>query len=356
MPSSYRSQPQCVAYDSLECGYGVAILLGFESVLSYISVHLVAISVCNLVTIVNQSSNLDVVNTVRFLGQETNILDCYGVSPVASSLAGNNLNLGVSYNEQYSIVCNQSAIDTLVSIVSASERSARSSSVAVGNIVIVASQVLGCTGSNQILQLVVAVLIGSVGVQLVLQIMCINRISYISTINLIYDNLLVGTISEVNASLNSPILTQIVFSLLVIRNEQDVLRRSTGGVDVVNVVTNNCSRYLIINRRRSGYRSRLLVPVSINLDLVRRTSLNAGNLARNYSSLGDNRIARGGEVAGNDYSPVVLLNAIIDVSIIELVGLAADGSSRRTNVGYFLNFGRNRLQPDQPCCCVRSIA
>ena len=171
--------------------------------------------------------------------------------------------------------------------------------------------------------------------------MCINRISYISTINLIYDNLLVGTISEVNASLNSPILTQIVFSLLVIRNEQDVLRRSTGGVDVVNVVTNNCSRYLIINRRRSGYRSRLLVPVSINLDLVRRTSLNAGNLARNYSSLGDNRIARGGEVAGNDYSPVVLLNAIIDVSIIELVGLAADGSSRRTNVGYFLNFGRN---------------
>ena len=39
-----------VAYDSLECGYGVAILLGFESVLSYISVHLVAISVCNLVT------------------------------------------------------------------------------------------------------------------------------------------------------------------------------------------------------------------------------------------------------------------------------------------------------------------
>lgn len=186
-------------------------------------------------------------------------------------------------------------------------RSCRSSSAGSVNIVIVASQVLGCTGSNQILQLVVAVLIGSVGVQLVLQGMCINRISYISTINLIYDNLLVGTISEVNASLNSPILTQIVFSLLVVRNEQDVLRRSAGGVDVVNVVTNNCSRYLIINRRRSGYRSRLLVPVAINLDLVRRTSLNAGNLARNYSSLGDNRIARGGEVAGNDYSPVVLL-------------------------------------------------
>ena len=172
-----------VTNDSVELGYSVAVLLGLEGVSGQVCIQLVAISICNLRAIINQSSNLNVVNAIGLLGQQANVLNCYSVSPIASSLTRDTLDLGVSYYAQNCIISNQGAVYALVGVVGAikmsTRRSSRSSSAGVRAIYIIASKVLSNSDVGveygvarnvcKLLQLIVAILIGSIGVQLVSQ-------------------------------------------------------------------------------------------------------------------------------------------------------------------------------------------